>query len=212
MNNENTKSRKGIFKKIKIIHKERNIRNLCKNLRKSTIDDISMNQKTKVNYSYIGDLNNKFGIYRQNISKINKKERLSPFKNSFLISVCNNSLEQPKLKYIFNRLPIKRDLPIRLNNDKNNVINRMKTPIKRNFSQKKMMTEKIHKNTPNKYEKSFVSPNFIRTLNILNFIQIKKINFNINSIKRNKKDINNNQRNNIIFPYLNKTLGKNTNH
>ena len=53
MNNENTKSRKGIFKKIKIIHKERNIRNLCKNLRKSTIDDISMNQKTKVNYSYI---------------------------------------------------------------------------------------------------------------------------------------------------------------
>ena len=211
MNNENTKSRKGIFKKIKIIHKERNIRNLCKNLRKSTIDDISMNQKTKVNYSYIGDLNNKFGIYRQNISKINKKERISPFKNSFLISVCNNSLEQPKLKYIFNRLPIKRDLPIRLNNDKNNVINRMKTPIKRNNSQKKMFTEKIKQNTKNEYDTSF-SPNIIRTFNILNYVQIKKINFNLISINRNKKDINNNKRNNIIFPYLNKTFGKNMNH
>ena len=211
MNNDSKKFRKITLKKIKINNKEKNIKNLCKNLRKSTMDDDSMNKKTKVNYSYIGDLNNKFGIYRQNITRIKKNEYISPFKNSLLISACNKSLEQPKLKYIFNRLPIKRDLPIRLKNNKITNVNRMITPIKRNNSQKKMFTEKIKQNTKNEYDTSF-SPNIIRTFNILNYVQIKKINFNLISINRNKKDINNNKRNNIIFPYLNKTFGKNMNH
>ena len=169
-----------------------------------------MNKKTKVNFSYIGDLNNQFGIYRQNISKINKKEYKSPFKNSLLISVCNKSVEQPKLKYIYNQLHIKRDLPIRLKKNKNEKIKKKKKPIKRNYSQVKMFTEKKKKNQ-NEYENSYVNTNFIRTFNILNFVRIKKINFNFNSINKNKK-YDKNKKNNIVFPYLNKTLGETMYH
>ena len=52
--------------------KRSNFHSFYKNLRKSAIDDDSMNKKTRVNFSYVGDINNQFGIYRQNIISLKK--------------------------------------------------------------------------------------------------------------------------------------------
>ncbi len=84
-------------------------------------EDERMNQNTKVNISYIGDINNKFGIYRRNIPRIKKEINLSPFKNKLLISLCNKSIENQKPKFYYDKLSLKRNLPIRLNNFDTNI-------------------------------------------------------------------------------------------
>jgi hypothetical protein len=202
MNFEIKKIKLTIKKENKTIPKQKYIK-ILNNLN----EDESMNQNTKVNISYIGDINNKFGIYRRNIPRIKKEINLSPFKNKLLISLCNKSIENQKPKFYYDKLSLKRNLPIRLNNFDAN--------INKKFQNKK---DNIFK-TPKKKKVKYRNDNHLINLNNYNnfmksdifsdMIKIKKINFN--SILKNQnmnKTIYRSKDNQIIFPYLNKTFGE----
>ena len=163
-------------------------------------EDESINKDTKVNISYIGDINNKFGIYRRNIPRIKKEINYSPFKNSLLISLYNKSIENQKPTFYYDKLCLQRNLPIRLKNVQGKKEHIYKTP------EKKKIRHRNGHHLLNLYNHS----NEAKTDIFNDIIKVKKIKFNnlLNVNQNMNKTIYKSKENQTIFPYLNKTYGE----